>query len=251
MKNLNLTMADKELITANDWLTDKHINAVNKLLLNQFPNQNGLQDPLLLAAMKQYKSGNTNFVQILNVNRQHWVCVSNKNCPPGEVEIYDSLPNFTKNSFTVRCQVATIMKTKEDSFLMSHVDVQRQIGSNDCALFAIAFAVNLCFGQDPHSVGYAQFSLRDHLLTCLENNKLTPFPTSRSRRLSRNREFNSQTVFVYCVCRQTWERSNSSEPLTQCCSCKEWFHQSCMDIDQKIVDYPFLKYNCKLCLKLL
>ena len=33
------------------------------------------------------------FVQILHKGRSYWVCVSSTNCPPGIVNLYDSLFN--------------------------------------------------------------------------------------------------------------------------------------------------------------
>ena len=51
-----------------------------KLLQEQYPDQNGLSNPILLLADYSWKSnGLDNFVQIINVSKQHWVCVSNIN----------------------------------------------------------------------------------------------------------------------------------------------------------------------------
>ena len=43
-----LSVIDKQQLQQGDWLTDKHANAFNKLLLHQFPAQNGFQCPLIV-----------------------------------------------------------------------------------------------------------------------------------------------------------------------------------------------------------
>ena len=236
-------LADKYILTSNDWLTDRHVNAANKLLLAQFPSQNGLQDPLLLVNLKKYNSSRDKFVQVINVNNQHWICISNKLCSAGVVEVFDTLPHLSKNSETVYSQVATILRSEDKSFTLNHIDVQRQFGSNDCALFSIAFATNLCFGEDPHQIGYLQSSFRPHLLKCLEKKQLAPFPSSGKRRLSRKRLLHTRIVNIYCTCRQP-EGNN----MAKCHTCKEWFHRTCVDIKQSIFEDKKAVYNCKLCL---
>ena len=58
------------------------------------------------------------------------VCVSNVLSSPGVVEIYDSMLFYTTKSTALHIQVAKIMKTKEKSFMLKHVDVQRQSGAS-------------------------------------------------------------------------------------------------------------------------
>ena len=76
--------------------------------------------------------------------------------PPGIVHVYDSRPSCSTNSSRLHRQLAAIMKTEDASFTVKHVDVQRQVGSSDCGLFAIAFATSLCSGLDPHTLKYDQ-----------------------------------------------------------------------------------------------
>ena len=70
IQHLELCQQDKELLTGGNWLiggnwlTDKHINAFNKLLKQQCPMRNGLQDPLLIAKMT-WHSETTDFGQTL------------------------------------------------------------------------------------------------------------------------------------------------------------------------------------------
>ena len=61
----------------------------------------------------------------------------------------------------------TILRTSTNSFNINFIDVQTQIGANDCGLFAIAFAVALWSGRDPHieTYMYDQNKMRNHLHT--------------------------------------------------------------------------------------
>ena len=110
IKEFGLTMIDKSQLCNGEWLTDKHITVVIKLLATQFPDQDGLQDTLLLSKYLSYQSGVKGFVQIINISNQHWVCVSNILSSPGVIEVYDSLPQYTFNSSSLRQQVAAIIK---------------------------------------------------------------------------------------------------------------------------------------------
>lgn len=228
---------------------DKHISTVNQLLAQRFQTLNGLVNPLVLAEYLRYTSGAKDFVQIVCLARNHWVCVSNLLSPPGVVEVYDSVPTYSKTSTSLIKQVAAIMKTPSSSFELKHVDVQRQVGSADCALFAIAFATTLCVGGDPHVTSYVQEAMRQHLGRCFETQMMSPFPApDRLRRLGRRRVIHKQTVHVYCVCRLPWNKHDDWGPLVQCSMCGEWYHQLCLEIEQSVVDYPAYKYNCKACL---
>ena len=53
--------------------------------------------------------------------------------------------------------------------------VARQDGSNDCGLFAIAYATELAHGRDPAKVVYSQKEMRSYFIKCMENGTLTPF----------------------------------------------------------------------------
>ncbi len=91
------------MLKRGEWLTDKHINAASVLIKEEFPKQLGLQDTLLLQHFDQYESEDSQFVQIVHVNGNHWLCVSNKFCPAGTVDIYDCSPG-TRFSLSLKRQ---------------------------------------------------------------------------------------------------------------------------------------------------
>ena len=128
IKTLHLNEIDKQELVSGDWLTDKHVNAVNVLLQKQHPTQMGLQDPLLLSEKQVWKSQPEDFVQVINICRKHWVCASNVNCSPGVIDVYDNLPAcMTKTALTkLKEQLAAILRTSDREFEIRLVDVQHR-----------------------------------------------------------------------------------------------------------------------------
>ena len=75
LPRLNLQIKDKvDLETDSSWLNDRHMNAAQKLLHEQFPTVSGLADTVL--SQGKWKYDPTNAVQILHMRENHWVCVS-------------------------------------------------------------------------------------------------------------------------------------------------------------------------------
>ena len=133
----------------------------------------------------------------------------------------------------------------------AYADAQRQVGGSDCPLFAIAFATTLCMGGYPHTPNYVQAAMRIHLCRCFELQVMSPFPAANlPRRLGRQRIIRKQNVVVYCVCRLPWDKHDHQRgPLVRGCTCWEWYHKTCLAIDQNTIDNPTAKYTCKRCLK--
>ena len=135
---------------------------------------------------------------------------------------------------------------------MKHVDAQRQIGSSDCGLFAIAFATSLCSGLDLHTLKYDQSKMRSNFLSCVESGCLFPFHTpGATRRLGRAYFVHTKEVPVFCICRLPWNKDSTAHivrgALVQCALCKEWYHQFCCQIDDVVLDTPKYKYLCRKC----
>ena len=172
IKSLGLSHNDELDLLGNECVSDTHINAAMQLLQEQHHDQNGLCNPILLSACHSWKSnGLNNFIQIINVSKLHWVCVSNYNCFPHTVDVFDYIWGFSVNSSSLKNQIAAILKTPTSSFNINFIDVQTQMGSNDCGIFAIAFAVALCSGRDPHMETYEQNEMRNHLHHCFSAGK--------------------------------------------------------------------------------
>ena len=69
--------------------------------------------------------------------------------------------------------VADILRCKSDAIVLEYIQVQYQVGTSDCGLFAVAFAASICNSEDPGKVLFHQNSLRSHLKVCLENGEIT------------------------------------------------------------------------------
>ena len=96
LPELLLTFDDEEILTGGRWLSSRHISAVHSLLKKQYPEQNSLQDTLQLSNKYRWASSSKDFVQIIHISQNHWVCVSNLLTPEGVVEVYDELYMWTK-----------------------------------------------------------------------------------------------------------------------------------------------------------
>ena len=60
--------------------------------------------------------------------------------------------------------------------LIRTMDVGKQSNVSDCGVLAIAFAYDICSGNDPCKARYDHSSIRQHLLKCLEDCQLSRFP---------------------------------------------------------------------------
>ena len=106
---LRLSEQDRKSLQNHAWLSANHISAANMLLKTKFHHQNGLQDTSYLAEKLIWKSDVEKFIQIINVSRCHWACLTNKfSNERNTVQFYDSL--MTSPNASVMEQACTILK---------------------------------------------------------------------------------------------------------------------------------------------
>ena len=225
-----VTPTESIQLSANEMLTDVHINAAQNVLVKQFPKVPGLEDTVLGSKL-QFNMHSGDFVQILHDGGLHWICVSNLFCEDNSVEVFDSM--YASLPVHVKMQVACIMMVQQAALTVKVVNFQRQSGGSDCGLFAIAAATELCHGNDPSKKVFYQDQMRDHLLACLKNDQLTPFPSASKERNVRKRISKVLVVPVYCICRLP---DNTEEKMVECDTCNEWFHKSCMSIPSSVFE---------------
>ena len=79
------------------------------------------------------------------------------------------------------------------------------------AYFAIAFATVLCNGDEPASIVFHQYNMRKHL-TCLQNEKLAPFPEHSHKR--RVKAAKQDSLCIHCTCRLP-DRGDSNDTVCQ------------------------------------
>ena len=169
--SLCLTMQDKRELMNRSMLSDKHMYAGQKLLKAQYPDMGGLQDTCL--AQTEFQPEQRRGVQIHHTRGNHWVLSSTND--GDEVNLYDSMyDNITADLYK---QLQQIYKVDQDNKVVYRLpDIQKQRGSRDCGLFVVAFAIELCEGNDPTDAQFQQRNMRKHLLNCFEEGRLVPFP---------------------------------------------------------------------------
>ena len=70
-------------------------------------------------------------------------------------------------------KIAALLVTKH-VITLKHMDIQMQSGTYDCGLFAIVLAPVLCMVN----ILASPYSMRQHLIKCLELGEITLFPVN-------------------------------------------------------------------------
>ena len=163
----SLTMEERVAINYGKQLNDRHINHAQAIIRSQF-GINGLQLTLHQYTRKPAK----NDLQIIHSRNNHWITVSTILSMPGCVNVYDSL--FDDTDADTSKVIRDLFSNGELQIKMQKV--QKQQGSDDCGLFAIAFAVSLARKVDPVRIYFMQSQMRSHLMNCFQEGKFISFP---------------------------------------------------------------------------
>ena len=178
-----------------------------------------------------------------NVSGCHWACLSNRFCGDGEIDLYDCYHTIPAQNDGILKQACTILHSQKSSVSVNIINVQRQIGSNDCGLYAFAMAFDLCNGVDPFLQNYDQSKMREHLRVCLEQKMIERFPvTSKVSRHRRRRIIEKVTTGIYCICRLPEEK-----PMAYCELCDTWYHKGCIEIPTEVFTDDDMAWKCGLC----
>ena len=93
--------------------------------------------------------------------------------------MYDSLNNrvYLDAIKLTLARIDTQMSSPPQGRIEAYtVNMQKQVGTVDCGLFAIATALELCHHNNPAKIRFRQESMREHFQKCLEQKKLTQYP---------------------------------------------------------------------------
>ena len=244
LKNELYTLNDEERETIQSpsgWLNDNIISAAQMILLQQFPHMSGLQPPTLAQAMA-FQVHRGEFVQILCVGDSHWCTVSNVGCDDGVVNVYDSM--YPSVSFNTMYVIASLLFTSAPKLKIRMMDVGGQTNGSDCGVLSIAFAYDICSGNNPCKAKYNHKSIRPHLLKCLEECHLSRFPLVGERRHSRVKH--SQEIEIHCSCRMP--EVVGRDVMAQCDSCYVWYYRHCMDIPSEVFGDSDIHWVCQKCM---
>ena len=158
------------------------------------------------------------------IGESHWLCIS---CTSSSaVDILDSMSSMELTPNTI-LQISKIYKPQTASLEIKKLSVQQQKGSHDCGMFATAFMVEVCKGNDPETVFFNQAKMRAHLQKCFETDLLTPFPRARKSTNFLRSQNQFITIALYCTCRMP---DIYDKQMISCDMCEEWFHFTCQKL---------------------
>ena len=244
--NNKFTSKIEKEIASRGWLSNLTINMAMNIIKKQYPYLEGLEQTEC-GPLRSFTVRKKEFVQILHGN-SHWITVFSDEY---QVKILDSLNNG-KIHPVIFHQITDIRQTADEMFNINILSVQQQSNGDDCGLFAIAFATDIAYGNDPTQITYDDKRLRSHLINCFKDGFLTVFPRSEKR--ARRCKATSITRNVYCTCRRSYFDEDSERHenfMVMCSKCSEWFHKGCLKIPSKIFRYDELaaSWICCKCTK--
>ena len=177
IKDFLLYDSDKKILESRTaWINASIIDASQTLLAHKFKHFDGFQTVGCGYSMT-FCIQRKGFVQILyNEVRHHWLPVASVSNGIDEpvVNVYDSL--FHTASSHTKKQIDCIVNIR---IKLNFMDVTCQNGSDDCGLFAVAYATTICYGKKPEKFIFDQGLMRRHLLKCLENKLVEEFPVRK------------------------------------------------------------------------
>lgn len=238
---LNLDIGAKRLLSSSTgWLNDTLIDGAQKLLKLANPAIPGLQ---MVYRPRDFDIQTGEFVQVLNNGNGHWVTISTVGVKsPAVVKVYDSY--YCSASDELKMQIASILHSEHPVIQLHFPAVQKQSGSSDCGLFALAFATSIVFNVRPEECLFEQRLMRSHLTSCFEERNISMFPMKR-RRLCSTRTLKIDTIQLYCLCRMP---EFSSSKWVQCSSCNGWFHAgTCVKVPENCLQRDDVHWYCPGC----
>ena len=195
-----LTRHNQQALEGDHWLSNRHISAVNTLLRQQHPGQNGPQDTLELSKNLKWRSNSVDFVQI--VSPTVWL----RETTPDIVEVFDSLP--ATFSSTLKRQVAAVLRCRGPQFTLCYIDVQQHQNEADdcmcpvCCCFCWgpvcrkrSTSADLCSAANEATPAILPWAGDSHKFSCSHD---------ATKAASHKGEDVQKRSCVYCKCRLPW-----------------------------------------------
>ncbi|KAK7172363.1 hypothetical protein R3I93_004629 [Phoxinus phoxinus] len=206
----------------------------------KFPHIDGFQSSLLYQTLHQggvVGTPQAPFVQILNINDNHWITASNLFCGPNKLCLYDSLKTIINQQ--TKQKLSWLIRPKTPHFDIQKPAVQIQRSSSNCGLFALAFATLLGNGVKPEECQCVERNMRQTLYRAFQNKKAPVFAYKKN---PAKPERETIQVEVHCICRT----SHYNEVMVQCSNCN-WYHPNCESVPHKGLDTTAEEWNCEIC----
>ena len=132
-RSITLTHQDRSLLSGYSEITDKHITAAQELMKSQFPEVDGLRNPLLQNKPFEQQDNCSQVLKAIFIRCCHWACVQiNK----GDVFLYDSA--YSSPSIDTLCVISKLVHCMESSYGINVMNIAKQKGVLDCGFYAIA-----------------------------------------------------------------------------------------------------------------
>ena len=169
-ENFYLKVEDKNiLLSSNAWLNDKIMDASQILICKALGTQDKQSVLNCQKRVKPYRAVTGEYIKLLHNGINHWF-----------LSFYSNSLNSTLTR-TSRKSIQFLYKNvgqKNDSgnVRVTFLPVQKQPDGHNCGLFAVAFATEILAGKSPIEAVFDVAQMRDHLIFCLEEGALTPFP---------------------------------------------------------------------------
>ena len=183
-------------------------------------------------------------VQIHHTSCDHWIT----SCPDsnGTIYVLDSMNGKTLTT-SVEIQMSLIYGKGKP---VVPVKVQQQQNSIDCGVFAIAFMVEFCFsnfiGRD--NVNFDTYTMRDHLIKCIESQQFSPFPKTKPTRTKVLSLKNTSVNFsIEKECTARCNLPNLFEDMVCCDRCSAWYHYGCVPSNNSNTFSGSLSFTCSNC----
>ena len=162
-----LKKEDQHLLLSKDvWLNDRIMDAAQKLIYKEISTDESYQ--LVLNSEKKtidpFHPVSQEHVQLLHDEANHWFLSF---CSNGRVQVCDSLRSSVTRSSgkSIRSPYKHYVADGGEQ-IVTFLPVQKQPDGHNCGPFAIAYAAEILDVN----------KMREHLITCLEMQRLNPFP---------------------------------------------------------------------------
>ena len=199
-----------------------------------------IQDTLFSQTKRGFQCLEREGIQIHFVAGNHWVVSSSIG---HQVTLFDSNykgqldPSLTEQLAVFYKSLADAVDEEGDELyppmIVVHTPhIQQQTGSNDCGLFAIAFALHTALGHDLETVLFTQSEMRSHLIKCFHRKYLEPFPHKKVKSIPKEylgdfHFFCTQLeLFCYCMMPETFD------DMVECEECEAWYHLKCVHLKE-------------------
>jgi len=120
-----------------------------------------------------------NFVEVLNSNNNHWVCVAaGLNIANEDIFLFDSMSrNVIDRQLGTTCSLLDVLpRLKKGHLIFRNQKVSRQ-RERFCGYFALANAIALCLGLDPERNVFDENQIQNHFIDKVYRNQpMAMFP---------------------------------------------------------------------------